>query len=71
MSKSRIAPVVEVKHIIMHYMCFYTELSLVSIGKIFGRDHSTVLHARDHIESLMKFDKSLVKRREYYLQKYL
>jgi chromosomal replication initiation ATPase DnaA len=31
----------------------------VTVGKVFGRDHTTVLYARDKISELMEMDRKL------------
>src|SRR5207344_221562 len=41
----------------MYFCKRYTQLTLALIGENFGgRDHSTVIHARESVEDLMKVD---------------
>jgi chromosomal replication initiator protein len=50
--KRRQREIVLSRHLAMHFLCLHTAESLKSIGLIFGgRDHSTVLHARNRIAS--------------------
>jgi chromosomal replication initiator protein len=58
-AKVRKKEFVKARHYAMYAVCKYTNLSLKQIGSMFGnRDHSTVIHARDTIDDLIKFDKS-------------
>lgn len=43
----------------MYICCKITEFSLTEIGTEHGRDHTTVMHARDKVESMIKTDSSL------------
>ena len=44
------------------YLCTeYTGLSLKAIGRQFGRDHSTVINARDNVINRMKKDSAFDK----------
>lgn len=47
--KSRKREYVEARHIAMFITLQRTDLSLQKIGQMYGRDHSTVCHARDTI----------------------
>lgn len=53
LGKSRSREIVEVRHIAMYLVCWHTTLSLKAIGKIFNRDHSSVIHARDTVSDLL------------------
>ena len=37
----------------MYTMCTLLDMPLLSVGQIFGRDHTTVIHARDKISELI------------------
>lgn len=54
-SKSRSRHLVNARQIAMYLVREMTEMSLPQIGKAFGgRDHTTVIHAKDKIATLMK-----------------
>jgi chromosomal replication initiator protein len=55
-SKSRKRNVVEPRQIIMYLLTKYTTLSLVSIGRLFNYDHSTVIYSRDTVKDMMDVD---------------
>ena len=58
-SKSRIRDLVEVRQIMMHILRIYGEYTLYEIGMSFGgRDHSTVIHAKDTVYDLCDTDKA-------------
>ena len=61
--KTRKREVVQARCISMNLLLKYTDMSLKSIGYVFGnRDHSTVIHARDnHDDFYFTKDKSYVK----------
>lgn len=46
------------RQVAMYLACTLTPLSLPEIGQRFGRDHTTVVHARRRIETLMDQDKA-------------
>lgn len=54
--KKRTSDIVYVRHIAMYLCTEYTGLSLKAIGRQFGRDHSTVINARDNVINRMKKD---------------
>lgn len=42
------------RQLVMYLACYHTDLSLSAIGQALGgRDHSTVLHGRDKVESML------------------
>jgi len=45
--------IVEARQFSMYYIKRYTKLSLVRIGRMFGKDHATVLHACRTIQNLI------------------
>jgi chromosomal replication initiator protein len=52
-SKSRSRPLTQARHMAMYLMRELTGLSLIKIGELFERDHSTALHGIKRIETLM------------------
>jgi chromosomal replication initiator protein len=52
-SKSRSRPLTSARHIAMYLLRELTGLSLIKIGELFERDHSTALHGIKRIETLM------------------
>ena len=59
--KKRTSDLVYVRHIAMYLCTEYTGLSLKAIGRQFGRDHSTVINARDNVINRMKKDSAFDK----------
>lgn len=60
--KSRKAPLVLARQIAMYLCRELTDHSLVQIGGVFRRDHSTVVHAVAKINSLLNTDKSVLEK---------
>lgn len=58
-SPSRRRSVARPRQIAMYLACELTILSLPSIGRQFGRDHTTVIHARKTIATLLGRDHTL------------
>lgn len=59
-SKRRFKDIVEARQICMFILCEYTKKYPLSyIGERFGRDHSTVIHAREKMKKDMTKDKKL------------
>jgi chromosomal replication initiator protein len=52
-SKSRSRPLTTARHVAMYLLRELTGLSLIKIGELFDRDHTTVLHGIKKIEGLM------------------
>jgi chromosomal replication initiator protein len=52
-SKSRSRPLTTARHIAMYLLRELTGLSLIKIGELFARDHTTVMHGIKRIEQLM------------------
>ena len=52
-SKSRSRPLTQARHMAMYLMRELTGLSLIKIGELFERDHSTALHGIKRVETLM------------------
>ena len=55
-SKKRNAEIAQARHVAAYLVWKITEISLPHIGKIFGRDHTTVLHSLDQVEKKMRSD---------------
>jgi chromosomal replication initiator protein len=53
LSKSRSRPLTTARHVAMYLLRELTGLSLIKIGELFNRDHTTVLHGIKKIEGLM------------------
>lgn len=57
-SHSRKREYSEARQIAQYVLCMYTSMSLSAIGRYFGgRDHSTIIHARDTVRDLMRSDR--------------
>ena len=52
-SKSRSRPLTTARHVAMYLLRELTQLSLVKIGELFDRDHTTVMHGIQKVEKLM------------------
>jgi chromosomal replication initiator protein len=52
-SKSRSRPLTTARHVAMYLLRELTGLSLIKIGELFNRDHTTALHGIKKIEGLM------------------
>jgi chromosomal replication initiator protein len=64
-SKKRLKEYVDARHIAMYLICKHTDLTLKSIGRFFGgRDHSTVLHAKENVVNQMEVYRDLRKKVE-------
>lgn len=42
------------RQMIMYFLAYYTTMTYKEIGRIFGKDHTTVIHAKDLIRDLME-----------------
>jgi chromosomal replication initiator protein len=59
--KSRKRPIVDARHVSMHFCKLLTSLSLEAIGRRFGgRDHSTVIHACRAVQARLDTDPAFV-----------
>jgi chromosomal replication initiator protein len=52
-SKSRSRPLTTARHVAMYLLRELTQLSLIKIGELFERDHTTALHGIQKVEKLM------------------
>ncbi len=57
MSASRTKEIATARQVAMYIIRSITQLSLPEIGRIFGRDHTTVLHSIEKVEGLVKTDR--------------
>ncbi len=51
LGRSRVEEIMIARHISIYLCLQLTGISLVKLGKIFGKDHSTCIHSRDFIQS--------------------
>jgi len=58
LSKSRKRELVEYRQISMHILKGYTTLGASAIGRVFKKDHATVLHSIKTVENLLNTDKN-------------
>ncbi len=61
-SKSRKQPLVTARQIAMYLCRELTDDSLVQIGTLFNRDHSTVLHSIDKVKTLLGHDREVFEK---------
>ena len=54
LGKKKNKEIVEPRQICMYTICDLLDMPLLSIGQLFERDHTTVIHARDKITSLIE-----------------
>ena len=54
LGKKKNKEIVEPRQICMYTICNLLDMPLLSIGQLFGRDHTTVIHARDKISQMME-----------------
>ena len=59
LGKKKSKDIVEPRMIAQYLIDEYLGLPLLSIGKFFGRDHSTIVYARDKISERLKTDVKL------------
>ncbi len=52
----RTKEVVENRHLVMYWYKKNTNMTFCEIGKIFNKDHTTVMHAVTNAENLIKYD---------------
>lgn len=57
--RDRYQKTVERRQVAMYLLCYYTNMSLKSIGQLLGYDHTTVIHSRDQINKLLCTDEDL------------
>ena len=67
-SKNRSRPLTTARHVAMYMMRECTGLSLIKIGELFDRDHTTVLHGVKKVEALMR-DRAPIYRQVHDLTK--
>lgn len=54
LGKKKNKEIVEPRQICMYTICNLLDMPLLSIGQLFDRDHTTVIHARDKISQVME-----------------
>jgi len=54
LGKKKNKEIVEPRQICMYTICSLLDMPLLSIGQLFDRDHTTVIHARDKITQMME-----------------
>ncbi len=59
--RKRNKEIVEPRQICIYLMWSQLAIPLATIGQIFGRDHTTIIHARDKIMELLKTNKQIKK----------
>lgn len=70
-SDDRHRAIADVRHIAIYLIRFNTTLSVVQIGKIFGRDHSTVLHSLNAYDRYMNRDDRFTDLQKKIMDKFL
>ena len=62
MGKNKRQEIVRARQVCIYLMCEMLALPLVTVGKIMGgRDHSTIIYARDKIAELMRVNDKVAK----------
>lgn len=61
LGKSKRQEIVRARQVCIYLMCDMLALPLTSIGQMIGRDHSTVIYARDKIAELMRVSDGISK----------
>ena len=64
LGKGKKAEVALARQVCAYLMCELLTLPLIRIGKLMGRDHTTIMYARDKIEELLKLNAKLAKEVE-------
>ncbi len=60
LSRKKTRDISDARMVAVYLVCNLLSIPLVNIGQIFGgRDHTTIIHARDKITNLLKSDESL------------
>ena len=47
------------RQIIMYLLVSYTDMTYLNIGKLFKKDHTTVIHSKDLVKDLISVDDSM------------
>jgi chromosomal replication initiator protein len=58
-SKSRLKEICEARQLSIYFIRKNTELPLKEIGKLFNRDHATVMHSIQSIENQLSYNKKI------------
>ena len=62
--KTRKKAVIKLRQVAIYLMCKNSKMTLESIGKLFSKDHATVLYSRNVLEGYLIWDKELKKELE-------
>lgn len=62
LTKSRYRKVAEPRSVIMYILASHRIGTLATIGKLFSRDHTSVIHSRDKIKGFMEVYPAIKKR---------
>jgi chromosomal replication initiator protein len=60
--KCRKREVVLPRQVIMYFLAEYTDMTYLSIGKLFNKDHTTVIYSKDTIRNLITTDDDIKER---------
>lgn len=52
------------RQIIMYLLVTYTDMTYLNIGRLFKRDHTTVIHSKDTVKDLISVDDDMRERVE-------
>ena len=61
LSKGKKADLAKARQICAYLMCEMLSLALVAVGEKLGRDHTTIMYARDKMEKLEKLNDKIAK----------
>lgn len=56
---SRLRPIVYKRQVMMYFLVNMTHETYVDIGKLFNKDHTTVIHSKDQIRDLITVDEQV------------
>lgn len=61
LGKGKKADLVQARHVCAYLMCDMLTLPLDAIGKLLGRDHTTIMYSRDKMQKLIKLNDKIAK----------
>lgn len=56
---TRLRPIVYKRQVMMYFLVNMTHETYVDIGRLFNKDHTTVIHNKDHIRDLITVDEQV------------
>lgn len=59
LASTRIQPIAQIRHICMFIVKEKTGMTVVSIGKYFNRDHTSILHAIKRVQDLIDTEREV------------